>query len=569
MDVEEASSKAVVLKIFGEELGEKLALAAGHGKRKDYRGVLEPTGAVTQCERAGYPFEPNMPCYIGGLPIPAKELLSGPDDELYVECEHILPVTEARWFLDLYMTTRKPDDEWTKQAIQLEYAQAHRVCNQAKSNFSFIKEDPTTGNPVISKVGIAKILKGIQIRARKHVNDYPQSKELENLMKAIADNVTTRSADIEAVVQQIIDYVNASSVAGDPNMAVLVRTSMLADPQALPPSLQEIYNAWYENSAEVRDYKNALFNAFVEETYGAYPQLRPENIRDLLFGNEIMMGVPSDYQTHAITSDFIQPVLRKFFERYNGTDKRGKTLLSTVYAAVYRYILEEMMRVGVTDDQVELFCVVYNAANIIALNEPNVNTILGPNIDIGEALQTRCEIRQKNVERERRSMERLLTDEDLNQEKVTPEEDAVYYLDGVQDELTRLFGAEWGVPAYGEIAAQFVNTYPEGVDRAKEAAALTGESMVLLALLPQDQDTAIQYADYIYEFILRNKDEYEPSDVRRAGGSRLRGRRPLYTNDQVSHLPRSNTDDDSRLRKRARTRRARRVRQSALEPKTR
>ena len=55
----------------------------------------------------------------------------------------------------------------------------------------------------------------------------------------------------------------------------------------------------------------------------------------------------------------------------------------------------------------------------------------------------------------------------------------------------------------------------------------------------------------------------------RPGPGGLRIRRPLYSNDQGTHVSRSLHDNNSGLRKRSRTRRTRRVRQSARKSKTR
>lgn len=559
---DEASSKKVVLKIFGEELGEKLALAAGYGKRKDYRSVLEPTGAVTQCERSGHPFVPNMPCYLCGLPIPDKNLLKGSEDELYVECEHIFPVTEARWFLDLYMTTRPPDDQWTKRAIELEYDQAHRVCNQAKSNFTFIKEDPATGNPVVNKVGIQKVLKNIQIRARQHVGDY-KDRRLDYLMKQIADTILARSGEIEKRVQTLIAHITSNPNFKNTNLVVLMRTSLLADPNTLLPSLQQIYSQWYANTENVREYKDRLFQTFLEETYIVYPQLRPEVIVTTL-------SIPVEYQSK-ITSEFVRDTLRRFFETNKTPDRSGKSLLSAVYYRIYGSILVDLMS-KVTDANISYFCSLYRRMGVIQKNEPIVATIFGAVPDIPERLQARCEMELRNLERRERTRARELTDEDI-EEPATPEEDATYFLDGLQSHLENRFinngispdkakSVSMGIEA--EVRKTFIETYPEGIDRAIESAA--SQTDVLIRLTLKDNPTlADTIATKAYNYVLNNR----RNETKTYGGSYLNGRRPLYTNVQTSNPSRINSDKHSRLRKRARTRRARGVRQSTRKSKTR
>jgi hypothetical protein len=535
---DEASSKKVVLKIFGQELGEKLALAAGYGKRKDYRKVLEPTDAVTQCERSGNPFKPGMPCYLCGLPIPDKKLLKGSDDELYVECEHIFPVTEARWFLDLYMTTRPPDDTWTRTAIQLEYAQSHRVCNQAKSNLSFIKEDPATGMPLVNRVGIQRVLKNIQIRARQHIGEY-KNRQLDDLMKDIANTILSRSSAVEQRVQIIIDHIQTNENFINTDLVLLMRTSLLADPNTMTPALKDIYNQWYANTEDVRGYKDRLFQTFLEETYSAYPQLRPENITTTL-------SIPSEYQS-GVTSDLVRDTLRIYFETKKTPDRFGKTLLSAVYYRIYSLILGELMN-KVTDTNVSYFCNLYRRMNTIQKNEPIVATMFGPVPVLSKPLQSRCEMEIGNLERQERTRARELTDEDVVGELPTPEEEATYFLNEFQSGLQKLLTDEGKPPDEAKSISEaiettgreaFLEAYPEGIDRAIESAALQID--VLLRLTLNDKpEFADKIATLAYNYVLSNR----RGETRTYGG----GRRPLYSNVR-----------GRRQKKRLRTYRARRL----------
>lgn len=562
MAEDEASSKRVVLQIFGEELGEKLALAAGYGKRKDYRSVLEPTGAVTQCERSGHPFVPNMPCYLCGLPIPDKKLLKGSEDELYVECEHIFPVTEARWFLDLYMTTRPPSDAWTKRAIELEYDQAHRVCNQAKSNYSFIKEDPATGNPVVNKVGIQRVLKNIQIRARQHVGDYTD-RALDDLMKKIADTIISRSVEIENRVQILINHITSNPNFANTNLVVLMRTALLADPNTLTSSLQEVYNQWYANTANVRDYKDRLFQAFLEETYIVYPQLRPETITTTL-------SIPAEYQDK-ITSEFVRDTLRKFFEINKTPDPTGKTLLSAVYYRIYGSILIDLIN-KVTDTNISYFCSLYRRMSVIQKNEPSVVVMFGEVPALPERLQARCDIVLRNLEREERTRARDMTDKDI-EEQTTPEEDATYYLNDLQSRLESRF-ASYGMTAdqarqYSRsietaVRNAFIEAYPDGIDKAIESAADETNS-TLRQVFRNDPSYADRIANLASNYVRNNRRD----ETKTYGGSGLGGRRPLYLNVQTLGTSHSKSNEHSRLRKRSRTRRTHRIRQSTRKSKTR
>lgn len=520
MAEDEASSKNIVIKIFGEELGDKLALAAGYGKRKDYRGVLEPTAPTTQCERAGHPFKPDMPCYLCGLPIPDKKLLSGSEDELWVECEHIFPVTEARWYLDLYMSTRPPDDAWTRRAIELEYAQAHRVCNQAKSNFSFIKDEG--GRPVVSRVGIQKVLKNIQIRARGHVGNY-QDQRLSYIMRTIADTILTRAPIIEKIVENIIGHVNEVAL-GDPNMVLLMRTSLLVDPSSLSAGVREVYDKWNTGSAGVREYKENMFQKFLEETYSVYPQLRPESIVETV-------SVPAEYRRF-IEPKFVQDTMRRFFEIQKIPDPTGKALLSTVYYGVYMSLFNELSR-NITDRNAPYICNLYQRMNIVQQNEPNVKNIFGPVPTAPRGFRERCEIITGKADRDIRNIGRELTDEDMGEEQPTVQEEAAYFLNGLQTKLERQL-ANTGIAGLDaslmarQIEQQavkvFIDTFPEGRSRAIEAAAEHSDTLIRLTLVrfPEHAD---KIATFAFNYILANRRD----ETKTYGG---KARRALYSNIQ-------------------------------------
>lgn len=528
---DEASSKTLVNKLFGPTLGEKLALAAGHGKRKDYRGVLEPTGAVTQCERAGHPFVPNMPCYLCGQPIPDKALLSGTDDELYPECEHIFPVTEARWFLDLYMTTRPPTDPWTQRAIELEYDQSHRVCNQAKSNFSFIKEDPVTKNPLVNRVGIQKVLKSIQIRAQKHVGDY-RNNQLETIMKSIASSILTRTNVIEARIQEIINHIQSVEGLRNPNyqnMVLLLRTALVADPSAMTPSLKAIHDTWYSNTEEVKSYKERMFEAFVDDTYKAYPSLRPENIGKLFEG-----GLLNADAILTVTSPTeIRRILRAYFDSIQTPDPYGKTLLSAVYYGIYKRTLEIMLRSQISQEFIPNLCTIYARASVIQTNEPATVKALGDLPTLSTSLKTRCEVFMRNEERAYRTRARDLNLlPDIDDEPATPDEDATYYLNGLREQIEATLKQSGfsqqdatDIGSYIESNAKnvFIETHPEGIARAKQETADQVSSALFLVLTKfQRSDLANTLPAQVFEFILKNREDETKTYE---GGNQ---RRPLY-----------------------------------------
>jgi len=57
------------------------------------------------------------------------------------ECEHVFPIAQAVFFIDLYRGVDTPRD--TIDLVQLEYDWSHRVCNQIKNDTHFVSIDPS------------------------------------------------------------------------------------------------------------------------------------------------------------------------------------------------------------------------------------------------------------------------------------------------------------------------------------------------------------------------------------------------------------------------------------------
>jgi hypothetical protein len=120
------------------------------------RKIWEHIGPQQQCNAVIGEFQ-NQTCYICGF-----EIIKGNDslDGLYPECEHILPIIQAMFFLDLYRPTDKKllnqgqiqqeEYEEIRNTLEEEYAWSHRVCNQVKGDkYTFLqtKIDTQTNYP--------------------------------------------------------------------------------------------------------------------------------------------------------------------------------------------------------------------------------------------------------------------------------------------------------------------------------------------------------------------------------------------------------------------------------------
>lgn len=95
-----------------------------------------------QCQGAIGKTNPFIPgtsvCWICGLTIPATT----PGHGLSMECEHVFPIAQAIFFIDLYRGVKTPRD--VVEMVKVEYDWSHRLCNQIKSDTHFLEVDPAT-----------------------------------------------------------------------------------------------------------------------------------------------------------------------------------------------------------------------------------------------------------------------------------------------------------------------------------------------------------------------------------------------------------------------------------------
>lgn len=515
----EAGAKAVVLKIFGPDLGEKLALAAGRGKSKEYRDVLEPTDTVVQCERSGHPYKPDeTKCYLCGFVIPSRKR---PEDELRVECEHILPVTEARWFLDLYMTKRQATDDWTKKAIALEYDQSHRVCNQAKSNFSFIRTDEV-GNAHLSEVGIRKILKNIQVRARGRVFDYATEPDMQAIMQGIADTIETRYDAVKDRVNAIVAHINSQPAAVDPvneAMILLLRTALIADPGTLSTATRAEHDKWYETKQKLEKAgvtpptPEELFQTFLAKTYEEYPQIHPDS--------DAFAIDKSLFPENVLTKALVGQTLRAFFDRYASQttepDPSGKFLVAAVTYGLYSSALSAWLAGQRTSD-IPTIISVYDRMTEIYTNYPRVFTIFPEPPKLPQEIQTRREIAKQNEDRKNRTLARGLA---LQSPKTTQNNaswTATRYLAGLEDYIAKVLvengtsselASDTAKKLYDRAHQRFVESYSEGPQHAREYAANELEGALVLATF-STPETGTEVTKKIVNYVLENQPAKEP-----------------------------------------------------------
>jgi hypothetical protein len=112
--------------------------------KKNCRDIYEPSAVESQCNNTIGKVKDTDKCYICGFDFDEKT------NGLQPTCEHILPIIQAIFFLDLYRGADK--GKHTPEQIDIlrkEYAWAHRCCNYVKADNSFLvtKIDKTNNVP--------------------------------------------------------------------------------------------------------------------------------------------------------------------------------------------------------------------------------------------------------------------------------------------------------------------------------------------------------------------------------------------------------------------------------------
>jgi hypothetical protein len=241
-EIDYESSAATAVFLFGEENARRLAEQLGRKGALDYRGILEASTPTTQCNNAIEKFVEGAPCYLCGIPIYAQGKKA--EDETYPECEHIMPLVQARWYNLAYYPTRPYDD-----SIHLEYAWAHRCCNQAKSTQLFVSYPADNGTVTIQDTVISMTLDSIVRRARKAVSQY---KQLEEIIAAIGTKTRTKII-IQEKVKPLVDWINKipHTVPGAAALLQLSGAASLIDPSTRPGRLRELEETLFLTEEEL------------------------------------------------------------------------------------------------------------------------------------------------------------------------------------------------------------------------------------------------------------------------------------------------------------------------------
>lgn len=325
---QETGSKIIIEKLFGVELGKLMADAVG-----GYRNIIETTSAVTQCNNVLGKFNEGTICYVCGVAIPDKTNREI-SDWLYVECEHILPVGQARAFLDIYTQfdlskSMSPKSiESYNTALKLEYAYAHRLCNQVKKNKSFI------GNPTLDATKVAfnpettmdiltKIRsQAIQLSSSAPVQDKP-------IYEAIASmNIQDRRNYIKGIIENISDHIGEFDEELN-SLVLLSRLATMTDLNRLHPKARKIYHDYVNRT---KNFKTEYINAITT----LYPFLTKETFVEHFY--QTFSFIPEKYRIDL--SEFIDRILdtlSKYYEESYQT--QSFDILLSVYYNAFKHVL--------------------------------------------------------------------------------------------------------------------------------------------------------------------------------------------------------------------------------------
>lgn len=167
-------------------------------------------------------------CWICGFTIPgAKARRRGEKPSGYsLECEHVFPIAQAIFFLDLHRGGVITDEE--KKRLAPEYDWSHRVCNQIKNDDHFVTVEGEGKNRKWVIAGGTKIRDFLQkIYDRSGIYFGRDPNRLQRDIKDVDAWITEREPILRARFQSILDSGGASFCAaeGAPDIFTMIQVA--------------------------------------------------------------------------------------------------------------------------------------------------------------------------------------------------------------------------------------------------------------------------------------------------------------------------------------------------------
>ena len=253
--------------VFGKELKEELKKRGVN----TVRAIYELSSATTQCANVTGIRNPNgLPCYVCGMPIDESDIIK--EGKTYInqgltsECEHVLSIAQAIIFLGLYWDKAKRAAEagqlfgTEQQALQLEYAWAHRTCNQVKSDDNFIAFNPGTQQFIVNEPKLRSYLSAIYTNKRKDSVKFNAA--LHREFSTNAKFVAARMAPLSEKFKQICDYLNVFEA---PSMLTLLGAAKVMEGPMNPIAQELLSTTEKVNNSKLRELSNAAGAAMAVE----------------------------------------------------------------------------------------------------------------------------------------------------------------------------------------------------------------------------------------------------------------------------------------------------------------
>ena len=186
---------------------------------KTVRQIFELSKPTTQCNNT-ISSSTGKKCWLCGIAF--DETLPA----LKPVCEHVLPIAQAVFFLQLY-SNRESRDQDIPEVMREEYDWAHQYCNLKKSDQVFIKESSKSVNDFnlyeVDSTGVDNFI--IQLKDGQTSLDGA---------KSIRDHVTANKINIkEKIVERlnrIVTFINKPIGEGFGGLAILARSASLRNP---------------------------------------------------------------------------------------------------------------------------------------------------------------------------------------------------------------------------------------------------------------------------------------------------------------------------------------------------
>ena len=277
-------------------------------KKHKLRNIWELTGPETQCNNTIGKVDENTKCWLCGFSIESEPL------GLLGTCDHILPIAQARFFLDLYNPSYKrtiSDDR--KELLKLEYAWAHRFCNAVKQDIPIIKgytEDGTDPKWTIDNEGISLILKRIINYKKefykaeksiiwKQINSTKPVKNKQNKQASALDSWLQRRTDsISDKAYPILEYLQGPSIEkGSGRLIFLAGVAKSLTIENIQPTFYRILEAYDLEISKQEDAIDGLLKPRDDAAAASLLALRESRPADVAWAANVIREINDKGET--------------------------------------------------------------------------------------------------------------------------------------------------------------------------------------------------------------------------------------------------------------------------------